>query len=256
MGASIGMVCNFYQERHALAGLIESASQFFDELTFMDAGPDGKPSDDGSLDILRSWGLTWTQANIYEGFGVIRTRLIHSNKCDWNMILDADERFVPVIPIFDCEGSEKYPDTKTPNLNCTVINPAFNQGVRLRNIIDNECEGIDAIRTCRRHWFDFGFKKPCQNWKEIPDFQLRIVRNVEHVAYDPKVKMHERLIDTRSGGEPAWFSGDQSRGPFHDHFHCALKPREPSQNAEDMEIYKKLDEERTKGMWLEHADMK
>lgn len=251
---SIGMVCNFYNEKNAIAGLIENASQFFDELTFMDCGPGGKPSSDGSLDILRSWGITPIQGDIHEGYGVIRTKLIHSTKCEWAMILDADERFLHTCPIFSCEGTEKYPETKNPNLAVGVELPAFNHGHQLRHMIENECNGMDAIRTSRRHWFDFTFKKPCQNWREISDWQLRIVRNAPHIGYDPAIKMHERLMDMRTKKDPNFISGNQSRGPFHDHFHCAFKPMEKEQNAEDVKIYNMLETGCTKTMWLEHAE--
>lgn len=253
MSVSLGMACCFYNERDSITGLIENSQGFFDDLVFADCGPNGKPSDDGSLDILRSWGITPLQWNINEGFGVIRTNLIRQSKTDWVWISDCDERFYPILEVLQCEGTEKYPDTHTPNLTVTSTGQTYNQGAVLRGMLEAG-DGHDALVGVRRHWHDFSMRKPCQNWYHIRDFQCRCIRNVESVGFDPNVKLHERIIDFRTGREPNMIRVERpDRGIMWEHFHCKFKPMSAKKNAEDMATYRMLDEKSTHGMWLESA---
>lgn len=253
MALSIGVACNFYNEVHALPGFLESAQAFFDDMTFVDCGPGGKPSSDGSLDILRSWGITPIQGNIDEGFGVVRSNLIRQGKGDWLALLDADERFPILRPILSCAGHQKYPDCQSPDLHVTEGLP-FNQGKMLKAMLPTLKE--DAIVMPRYHWFDFTYQRPCQNFCDIKDHQCRFVRNVPHMAYKPERKMHEHIVDLRTGGEPNMY-----RQPNHDrelaifHYHNVFKPMEGEQNAEDLKTYQALDKGLTEGMWLESAAM-
>lgn len=253
---TLGLACNFHREPYALPGFLAMAtSGFFDDVVMLSSPPGDVEPDEESIELVKKSGVRLRHTTIDAGYGVIRTRLIRESKADWVMIMDCDERIFSHAPLLRCEGHEKYPETKEPNLSVHIDQPSFDQGALLKELI-NSAGGKDAIRLSRRHWFDApgGFAKPCQNWQQIPDWQLRLVRNNPHVFYDPLRKMHEHLKHTANYEEPAWSTGDQYRGPFYDHFHCHYKPMDADKNIEDMETYRKLDEGLTKGMWLEHAE--
>ncbi len=230
---SITMACNIYNECNAVHGLLESASQFFDELFFFHTGPGGKYSDDGTIEILEKWGVRLEFGSLDAGFGAVRTDLIHRSKCEWVMIMDADERFYPWVPVPSVEGGEKYPEVQKPNLKVTP-NLQINQAELLRSLIVRP--EFDVIRTCRRHWFDHTWTRPCQNWFDIADWQCRIVRNNGKIGYDTSIRMHERLIGFEDHRMWKW-NESQQRGPYHDHFHCWYKPMETEQRKQDIRYY-------------------
>ena len=249
---SLGCAVNVYQDNYALPGLLENASRFFDDIFIIHAGPAGKKSTDGTIETIEKWGIKHVFDDMAHGFGVIRTRLIHGSSTEWVMILDADERFNPVCPVISCEGSEQYPDVPMPNLTTTIHEPIFDQGSLLKEKIN--AGGFDAIRTLRRHWFDFSWKRPCQNFQTGLDWQLRIVRNLPHIGFAPGRKMHELLTNLSTGGGVHVFGNDDTTKTFfHDHYHCWFKPMESGNNAEDMQTYRLLDENATEEMWLNAA---
>jgi hypothetical protein len=116
---------------------------------------------------------------------------------------------------------------------CVEFAEPFNQGANLREIIDGRVRGpIDAIATIRRHWHDFTFKHPTQNWHSDPDWQMRCIRNDGQIHFDSDTRMHEHLC-----GAERVFHADQMRGPFFDHFHFTFKKMEQVQRAHDVAIY-------------------
>lgn len=251
---SIGISSCFHAEKNALPGFLESASAFFDEIVMISAPPSGTPHCEESLEICKKWGAKLVMSTVAEGFGVLRTQCIRESSCEWVAILDADERLPILRPVLSCTGHQKYPECHNPDLHVTVGHP-FNQGKMLKSLLETVKE--DAIVMPRYHWFDFTYNRPCQNFSDIKDFQCRVVRNAPHMAYRPERKMHEQIIDTRTGTEPSMY-----RQPNHDrelaiqHYHCWFRPMEPEQNAEDLRTYQALDAGLTAGMWLEHAAMK
>lgn len=249
---SIACCFNIYNDNDALPGMLENASSFFDEIFCIHASPGGKPSTDGTMETLQKWGIKPVMADISVGFGVIRTNLIHGCKCDWAFIMDADERFLPVTPVMRCDGDEQYPANPNPNLKVTVEFAHYNQGAALRAMLD-DAEGMNALVMRRRHWMDFSWKRPAQNFSVHADWQCRCIRNVKHVGYDPNVKLHERIIDFSTGGEPAMLrQGLNPRTISYDHFHNHFKPMNGIKNAEDLETYRALDQAGTENMWLQH----
>lgn len=241
---SIGLALNVYSEINALPGALETAAGFFDEIKVIHAGPGGKLSTDGTMELLERWGIDPLISRIDDGFGVVRTQCIRACRTDWVMIMDADERFHPLIPIMTCDGIEQYPHVPNPALTVTAHQPEmFNQGSLLRTLIGHNCM---SVRATRRHWFDYTWKRPCQNWQVIPDWQLRIVKNDERIYYTPDVKMHERLLDRETNDTPKYATereGDP-RGVFIDHYHCFWKAQEPEQRKQDIAIYDALDQGR------------
>ncbi len=224
---SIGMACNIYNDAVAVAGLLETSSQFFDEMVFVHAGPQGKYSDDGTIEIIEKWKAKIIFSSIDEGFGIIRTHAIRSCTTAWVMVLDADERFWPHAPVIMPHGNGP--------VHVQSFFDCYNQGALLRRMI--QYPDIDAIKTIRRHWNDFSWQSVVQNWHHIPDIQMRIARNIPEIGYKAEVRMHEQLIDHRTGREPRSLSPESSRGPFHDHYHCFFKPMELSQRAHDIAIF-------------------
>jgi len=252
---SLGLVANIYNECNALPGWLETHTPYFDDVRVYHAGPGGAKSNDGTIEILEKWRIPYTCGSIDDGFGIVRTAAIRYSPCDWVMILDADERFYPKHQVLSCSGQSTPPDeantilqsydfrdlkTLIPNwenvgrlgANCTVdFGEVYNQGQHLRSILDHHTT-IDAVRTIRRHWHDFSFKRPTQNWHTDPDWQMRLVRNREGIHFEPDVKMHERLV-----GVSNWYSSDFGHGPFFDHFHFTFKRMEQEQRAHDVKIY-------------------
>lgn len=239
----ITAACNVYMEANAIHGLLETASQFFDEIFILHTGPDGALSTDGTIETCRKWGARIEFGSINEGFGVIRTRLVTESKTDWVMILDADERFYPQVPLLDVEGTDRYSGGPIPeSINLRSLNPKWiNQGQMLRELMNGPW---DVIETSRRHWFDHSWKRPTQNWHEIADWQSRTIRNNGNIGFSSDVKMHEQIRHLRGGHVNSWKGNAPDNGPYHDHFHCFYKPMEPEQRKQDIAIYDALHEGR------------
>lgn len=250
---SIACSFNVFNEALALPGMLESASSFFDNLYCIHASPDGKPSTDGTIEILEKWGIKPVMEDISQGFGSIRTKLVHNCGCDWAYIMDADERFHAYAPILKFDGTEKYPDSKNPNVTAMVVGASYSQGSLLRSMIE-AADGFDAIVCRRRHWMDFSWKHPAQNADSIPDWQCRVVKNSPLIGFDPKWKLHEKIVNLSTGREPEMIRQTMNpRAVFFDHYHNFFKPRHAEKNREDMNTYKMLDEQNSRGMWLESA---
>ncbi len=258
MTVTIGIVANVYNEANALPGWLETHLPFADDIRIMHAGPGGEYSTDGTIEILEKWKIPVEFCAIDDGFGVVRTKALRMSPCDWTMLLDADERFYHVHRVLQCTGESTphsevdailqtydFHDLKTmiPNwenvaklgVNLRVHEKeTYNQGEHLRQMITNN-QGIDAICTIRRHWHDFTFRHPTQNWLENPDWQLRIVRNHSSIYYDYNQRMHERLC-----GQVRTINADMMYGPYFDHFHFSMKKLEQEQRAHDVAIYNKI----------------
>jgi len=235
---SIAMCCNVYQDAKALRGLLETSAPFFDNLYLIHSGPGGAYSTDGTIEVCEEFGVRPVFDDIQRGYGAIRTRLIHNCGCEWAFILDADERFFPLLPVMLCEGDEAYPQVPEPKLTVTKKPDIINQGAHVRNMIKNP--ETMALRTTRRHWFDFAMKRPSQNWQIINDHQLRIVRNHPSIHYETNRVMHERLLDDRTGEDPKFVPQDELGGPFHDHFHLHFRIAHPGHKEWNEQQYARL----------------
>lgn len=240
--ASIALATNVYNDAIALRGLLETASQFFDNLFIIHSGPGGKYSEDGTIELCESFGIKPVFDDMNRGFGAIRTRLIHDCGCDWAMIMDADERFYPTMNVITCEGSDRYPNPPDPKLKVTKHKDIINQGAHIKNQINNP--ELMAIRASRRHWFDFSMTRPSENWQTIFDHQLRIVRNHQRIHYT--LSMHEALIDGRTGTTPKFLMQDPVGGPFFDHFHLFFRKARPGHKEQNEEYYKSYDRRNAK----------
>lgn len=252
---TITAACNFYNETNALSGWLESASAFFDEILLINAGPGGKKSNDGSIEIAEKWGVRILYDAIDGGFGKIRTRLIRESRTDYVAILDADERFHRYAPILECTGQptpddvvnavlQEYDnrDDKRPsnweNLKLLGLDLRakqtghYDQGQFLRDILEHKRP--DVVCAIRRHWHDFTWKRPTQDWGKMPDLQWRIIRCDDKIGFDLGKRMHESL----DGFDPAKVVRPHNgMGPFYDHFHLAIKRMEVEQRREDIRIY-------------------
>lgn len=238
---NIGMVANVYQEINALPGLLESASQFFDDILFVHAGPGGRKSDDGTIELIEKWGARIVWSSIDDGFGVLRTQCLRESLTDWTVIMDADERITVTQEKLHCEGADEYPKVQKPNLQVTVREPSFNhKDILMRKIAAADSQGATSVRFCRRHWFDMSNRRPTQNWLRNRDYQLRCIKNVPHVYYKPEVKMHEQVFDSKLGRSPDYIADELYEGPFVDHYHCHFKKFEPEQRAEDIKVFDAL----------------
>jgi len=235
---SIALCCNVYQDAPALRGLLETGSRFFDNIFIVHSGPGGVYSTDGTIEVAESFGATVVFDSMQKGFGAIRTRLIHECGCGWAFVLDADERFYPLLNVMRCEGSESYPKFHDPHLKVTVTEDVINQGAHIRNIMTNP--QIMAIRSTRRHWFDFAMRRPSQNWLDNRDHQLRIVRNIPEIGYERDRVMHERLTDSRTGKDPVYHPQDDMGGPFHEHFHLHFRRTIPGSKEWNEKNYARL----------------
>lgn len=240
MNNSIGVAVNFYREPNTLPGFLENASRFFDDMLFVSAPPAGAPPDDESIAILERWGAKIVFSTIENGFGAVRTECLHRSSTEWVMIMDCDERIFPMLPILACHGIGRYPEDPIPALSVGIAQTAFSQRDRIRDMVEHECKNADAIRLSRRHWMDWGMHRPCQDWSVHPDWQLRFLRNRSYLGYDFKTRMHERCVDSRTGTDPIYATGDAVRGPFFDHFHVPAKAMEPDQRKEDIATYDRL----------------
>lgn len=237
---SIALACNVYNDAAAVRGLLEASAPFFDNLFFVHSGPGGAYSTDGTIETIQDFGATIVFDDMQRGFGHIRSRLIHDCGCSWAFILDADERFHPQMPVMHCEGTDRYPNQLVPNLSAFKRDEVCNQGALLKQLI-NEPRNMSII-TIRRHWFDFAMSKPAENWLLIKDYQMRIVRNVAEIEYQPDRVMHEQLIDVRTGVAPAHPPDpDPYLGPFHDHFHLHFRRTRPGQKEANEKNYQRLE---------------
>jgi len=244
---TISCCVNAYNDAIALPGLLENAKEWADDIYCIHAGPEGKRSTDGTIEILERWSIRTDFQDILSGFGVIRTNLIRGCKTDWCFIMDADERFHPIAPALSCHGEEGYPQFKEPKLTVARHGIA-QQGQLLRDLMTHN--GM-MIRTARRHWFDFTWKRPCQNWCIEADWQFRILKVSNDIGFRPEEKMHEKIVQYSTNGVPphstCWF-GDPM-GLHIDHYHCFFKPKESEQRKEDLAIYEKLHDGSTEKMW-------
>lgn len=239
---SIGVAAIFRDECNAMPGFLESAARFFDDVFLVSASPGATPSTDGTLDIIRKWGLPdpprW---DINEGFGAIRSRLLQEAQCDWTVIMDIDERMHLTLPVLSCEGTDAYPAVEKPNLSVADMGALYNQRELLAGKIKTaENTGIRAVRFRRRHWFDYSFKRPTQNFSAIPDWQMRCMKTRAQIGYTTEPKMHEQAWDSLEKRNPRYIEENERMGPFLDHYHCFTKRMEPEQRAEDIRVYDSL----------------
>jgi hypothetical protein len=239
MPATIALSVNVYQDALALRGLLETGSRYFDNIFVLHTGPGGQRSTDGTIELCESFGISPVFDDIDKGFGEIRSRLIHDCGCDWAMLLDADERFHPQLPVMICEGDEHYPAHPTPNLKVTHKADIISQGAHVKNLIQNPA--TMALRATRRHWFDFTMKKPSQNWLINRDHQMRIVRNHPEIGYVKERKMHEWLRDFRTGQDPVFVNQDEMGGPFIDHYHLHFRKEQPGHKEFNEQNYSRLE---------------
>lgn len=261
MPVTLGVVCNVFNEINALPGWLEAASVMFDDIQCVHAGPGGVESTDGTIELLDKWRIPIHRMKIDEGFGIVRTAAIRASKCDFVCILDADERLYRWAPQLICNGEstpgdevsrilQEYDSRDHNHIPSNWENVAklgaklsvhfdgvYDQGAWLRDIIEHG--SLDGVATIRRHWHDFSWKRPTQNWHQIPDHQLRLVRNHPSIHFDANVRMHESLIGAENVYRP-----NQRHGPFFDHFHLHFKRMEPEQRAHDCRVYDALHEGR------------
>jgi hypothetical protein len=123
----------------------------------------------------------------------------------------------------------------------------YNQGSWLRDFLQHGA--LDAVKTVRRHWHDFTFKRPTQNWHTNPDYQVRLVRNDPSIYFDPAVRMHERLVGAENVYQPNF-----THGPFFDHFHLHFKKMEAAQRRHDVAVYDSISKGDRPPTWEEWKD--
>jgi len=254
---SLGISCNFYREVNALPSFLKMAtSGYFDDVVMIHAPPEGAKPDDESIELVKAAGVRLVHTTINAGFGVVRTRCIRESRAEWVIILDCDEMLPMTAPVMRCEGEERYPHHKNPNLKVIIDEPAFDYGARLKHILAHETANVDAVCLTRRHWFDVpgGFTRPCENFSTIQDWQLRLLKNSPFLFYDPAFKMHEKILDSRTWAEPRFLRCNRPHDPWFSHHHCHFKPLEAAQNAEDAKIYEMLDKGVVADMWLNEAE--
>jgi hypothetical protein len=274
MPITLGCVCNFYNEANTLAGFLESHTPFFDHVAFYQSGPGGAESNDGSIEILEKWKMPIHRGKIDDGFGAVRTASVRSSPCDYVMILDADERFHARAQVLTCSGESTPPDevgqilyeydrgvldvdaTACPsnweNLHKLGAKlqvsrgEVYDQGAWLRSMLEHR---YDAVKTIRRHWHDFSWRRPTQNWHTDPDWQVRIVRNVDTIHWDADVKMHEQLRGAENVYQPNF-----THGPFFDHYHLWFKAMEPAQRRHDVMTYDAIHRGEKPPSWEEFVE--
>lgn len=239
---SIGVAATFRDEHNALPGFLEMATRFFDDILLVDCSADMTPSSDGSLDIIRKWGLPdpplW---DLSPGFGAVRSQLLQTSKTDWTVIMDIDERMHLTLPVLECVGTESFPAFERPNLTVRPTGGVFNQRDYLaQRIREADSRGFKALRFCRRHWFDTSFNRPTQNWMQHRDWQLRCMKSRSSVGYKSDVKMHEQAWDSARNCGPLYIEDHATFGPFLDHYHCHYKAMEPDQRQADIATYDAL----------------
>lgn len=234
---SIAMCCNVYQDALMLRGLLEMSSSYFSNLFVIHSGPNGAYSTDGTIELCESFGIKPVFDDISRGFGAIRSRLLHDCGCEWAMIMDADERFFPLINTMKCEGTDRYPNQLDPNLKVIKGADVINQGAHVKNQIKNP--ELMAMRFTRRHWFDFTMTKPAESWNLIWDHQLRCVRNSPHISYSRS--MHEILTDDRTGKTPRFLEQDPVGGPHVEHMHLFSRKNQPGHKEFNESNYARLE---------------
>jgi glycosyltransferase involved in cell wall biosynthesis len=239
---SIGLVANVYNEANALPGWLETHLPFFDDVRVLHTGPNGSYSDDGTMEILKKWGIPVEMCSIDEGFGAVRTRAIHMSPCDYVMLLDVDERFYPIQRNMTCSGystpqhevdwilqSYDFRGVNLPNWEnvdrlgsrlSVDVGALYDQGTYLRNIL--ELDRPDVVCTIRRHWHDL------------------------NIYFDSDTRMHERLV-----GMEKVYTANMTMGPFFDHFHFIFKRMEVEQRAHDIAIYDALNRGERPPTWKE-----
>lgn len=236
---SITIACNFFREPNTLPGFFECYSRWADDILMMSCPPSGAPPDEESIEIVKKWGGKLIHGNIDAGYGVVRTRLIQEAETDWVLISDSDERVHANLPVFECHGTGKYPEDSEENVKLSVgiLEPAFSQVDMIRSLVKQAGPDIFAIRFVRRHWFNWALSRPCQNWVQHPDWQLRMMKREPFIGYASDVPMHEKARNFKTGRDPEFISGNTTHGPFYDHMHMAAKRMEPAQRAEDIKIF-------------------
>lgn len=239
---SIGVAATFRDESNALPGFLEMATRFFDNVFLADCSMDMTPSTDGSLEIIQKWGLPHPPLwDLSQGFGAVRSQLVHSSPTDWTVIMDIDERMHVTLPVMTCEGEESYPDFAAPNLKVALSDETYNhREVMTEAIMEAERLKLKAVRFCRRHWFDMSLKRPTQNWMINRDYQLRCMKSRSGIGFTTIPKMHERAFDFSLKREPGFVGDDNTYGPFIEHHHCHFKPMEKEQRAADIKAYDEL----------------
>jgi len=240
---TIAVAASFRDEANALPGFLEMATSFFNEVFLADCSMDMTPSTDGSLDIIRKWGLPHPPLwNLSNGFGAVRSQLLNSVKSDWCVVMDIDERMGVTLPELRCEGTDRYPAQQHPKLIVTDTGRTYHHRDLLNaKIAEAEQKGIRAVRFSRRHWFGFGMKQPCENWMLIRDFQMRCMKSKVGMGFTTIPRMHERAWDSNTGKDPDYIEDDPMQGPFIDHYHLAYKKMEPEQRKADIAAYDALD---------------
>lgn len=257
---TITAALNVYQEAIALPSALEAAKAWADDILVIHSSPYGKFSTDGTMEILKESGVRYYCMDVMIGFGRIRTQLIQRSKTDWVMILDADERFHPITPVFSCHGQEQWPVVAEPNLTLTKVQDNFNQLDLLRHLLQEAPQDILSLQMSRRHWMcaPGEWECPCQSWNEREsDWQQRCVRVSPWVFYDPERAMHEIIKDTRTWSGPKYISGDTLHGPFFDHYSQHFKKLGgQARIKEAIATYESLDHAGTQGMWVKQYEEK
>lgn len=234
----ITIAATFFNEVNALPGFLEMATSFAEEVLLVDCGPNGAPSTDGSLDILRKWGIEPLRWKIDPGYGAVRTQLLHTCKTPWGILMDIDERLMIAAPVLRCEGAESYPQVPKPNLRVYEDGRVYNHREFVKAKMKEADErGFTGVRFCRRHWFSSDFRHPTQNWELNRDWQLRCLRTHKHIGYKAEVRMHEVAWDWRRQDGPQYIEDTPFFGPNVEHLHCHFKAMEPEQRKEDIAIY-------------------
>lgn len=258
MSVTLGATATVYNEAKALPTWLSSVSRWADAITVYHAGPQGEESDDGTIEILEQWKIPIHRGKIDDGFGVCRTAAVRSCPCDYVMVLDIDEQFLPTVPYLRCSGESTPPRERdailaqytslgawdcwenVKRLGCKLTVTAgeeYDQLAYLKEILSTG--HFDAVTTVRRHWHDLTLTRPTQNWHFEPDYQSRIVRNDDRIYFEPSKKMHERLVGARN-----IYRANQSQGPFFEHNHLFWKRSEWEQRKHDIAIYSAIHEGR------------
>lgn len=250
---TITVACNFYREPNTLPGFLECYSKWADDILMMSCPPSGAPPDEESLEIVKKWGVKLIHGNIDKGYGVIRSRLIQEAGTEWVLISDCDERIPAQLPVYECNGTGKYPEDSEENVKLSVgtLEPAFSQIDLIRSMMKDAKDDVFALRFVRRHWFNWATTRPCQDWTKENDWQLRVMRRRPFIGYAADVAMHEKAKDARTGEDPKYDTGDTKYGPFFDHYHMAAKRMEPMQRAEDVCIFNAIHAGTTEQAWKE-----
>lgn len=248
----ITIAATFFNEVNAMPGFLEMAFAFADEILLVDCGPNGTPSTDGTLDILRKWNIEPLRWKIDPGYGVVRSQLLHTCKTPWAILMDIDERIAVTAPVLRCHGIESYPNVPNPQLTVSIQEPSYNhRDFVIAKIREADERGYTGVRFARRHWFSASYKRPTQNWEVNRDWQLRCLRTHKHIGFKTETRMHEHAWDWHRNCGPQYIEDDPLKGGFLDHLHCHFKPMEPEQRQQDIKIYDALHFAKTEAAWKE-----